>query len=52
VEWSPNDAVKASDRAAAAQGATIVIALVFGMHSYPESSVLEILAVNGLFMTG
>lgn len=37
---------------ALAQASTILIALVFGLHRIPESSVLEIFAVNGFFMMG
>lgn len=37
--------------AAAARGATFVIALVFNMHTCPESSILEIFAVKEFSMT-
>ena len=37
---------------AALAQASIIIALIFGINHYPESSVLEILAVNGFFMMG
>ena len=37
---------------AALAQASIIIAMIFGINHYPESFVLEILAVNGFFMTG
>lgn len=52
VRFRPGGMAWAMFVAAAAQASTIVIALVFGLHTYPESSVLEIFAVNGFFMTG
>lgn len=37
---------------ALAQASTILIALIVGVQHYPESSVVEIFAVNGFFMMG
>ena len=37
---------------AALAQASIIIALIFGINHYPESSVVEIFAVNGFFVMG
>lgn len=52
ARFRPRGMARAMFVTALAQASTIIIALVFGIHHYPESSVLEIFAVNGFFMMG